>query len=341
MTITEVVLRDGLQLEPVIVPTAEKIRLAGRLVEAGLTSLEVGAFVNPARVPQMADTEEVLTALLPASAATLHTLVFNRTGAERAVAAGARDVRFVVSASEGHSKANAKAGVEQALDRVDQAAEVLADAGMRTQATIATAFVCPFDGPTAPQQVVRVATRLRAAGVGVIHLADTIGNANPSQVLETAAAVRERHPDLELGLHLHDTYGMGLANAWAALNAGVSHFDASLGGVGGCPFAPGAAGNIGTDDLVHLLHREGIDTGLDPEALASVREELGAVIGHPLSSSLSLIPPSRHTRRSSSDSRSCAKDPGALATRPRARLLHAGRHEGRVDRPSHSSRHIP
>ncbi|MEU6572640.1 hydroxymethylglutaryl-CoA lyase [Streptomyces sp. NPDC046805] len=290
VTITEVVLRDGLQLEPVIVPTAEKIRLAHRLIDAGLTSLEVGAFVNPTRVPQMADTEEVLTALLPGSAAMLHTLVFNRTGAERAVAAGARDVRFVVSASEGHSKANAGAGVEQALDRIDEAAEILAGAGVRTQATIATAFVCPFDGPTAPQQVARVATRLKAAGAAVIHLADTIGNANPSQVRETVASVRERHPDLELGLHLHDTYGMGLANAWAALSMGVAHFDASLGGIGGCPFAPGAAGNIGTDDLVHLLHREGISTGLDPETLAAVRDELAIAVGHPLSSSLSQVP---------------------------------------------------
>ncbi|MEO3826413.1 hydroxymethylglutaryl-CoA lyase [Actinomadura sp. B10D3] len=290
VTITEVVLRDGLQDEPVTVPTAEKIRLARRLLGAGSTSLEVGAFVNPARVPQMADTEEMLAGLLPGTAAKLHTLVFNRTGAARAVAAGARDVRLVVSATEGHSKANTGADVEEALDRLDAAADVLAAAGVRMEATLATAFVCPFDGPTDPRRVASVAGRLKDAGVGLVGLADTIGNANPTQVRDTVAAVRERRPDLELGLHLHDTYGMGLANVWAALQMGVAHFDASLGGIGGCPFAPGAAGNIGTDDLVHLLHREGIRTGLDAEALADVRGEIGAAVGHPLPSALAMIP---------------------------------------------------
>lgn len=290
VTVTDVVLRDGLQDEDVAVPTGTKVALAKGLLRAGLPALEVGAFVNPARVPQMADTGDVLAGLADIGAgAALHTLVFTRSGAERAVAAGARHVRFVVSASDGHSRANAGAGVEAALDRLDAAAEVLAAAGTATEATIATAFVCPFDGPTAAGRVAAVARRLRAAGGGRVHLADTIGRAHPGQVRATVAAVREECPDLPLGLHLHNTYNLGLANAWAALRLGVSHFDASLGGIGGCPFAPGAAGNIGTDDLVNLLHSECVGTGIDPEALAAVRDDVAAAVGRALPSALATV----------------------------------------------------
>ena len=281
--ITEVTLRDGLQIEPVIVPTASKVEFARTLIAAGFTELEVGAFVNPAKVATMADSDEVMAGLV-GSAAALHALVFNLKGAQRAVASGTRHVRFVVSASDGHSRANAGVPTDQALARVEEAADWLA--GVRTEATIATAFVCPFDGDTPVRRVIEVAERLVNTNIDVLHLADTIGAATPGDIRRTVGAVRAAFPDLTLGLHLHNTYGMASANVWEALGLGIRRFDAALGGLGGCPFAPGAAGNIGADDLVHLLHREGIDTGIDPDALAAARATLQDMVGHTLDSAL-------------------------------------------------------
>lgn len=288
--ITEVVLRDGLQDEDVTVPTAEKVRLARRLVDAGLTSLEVGSFVHPAKVPQLADTDDVLRTLLPDTPAALHALVFNERGARRAIAAGARNVRLVVSASDGHSAANAGLATDPALDRLAPTAALLADAGVAVEACVATAFVCPFDGDTAPARLVRVADRLVELGARVVHLADTIGAAHPAQVTAGVAAVRDRHPDLPVGLHLHNTFGMALASALQAVRLGVRRFDASLGGIGGCPFAPGAAGNVATDDLVHLCHAEGVATGVDGVRLAAVRDEIALAVGHRLASALAAVP---------------------------------------------------
>ncbi len=286
--ITEVVLRDGFQDEPLVVPTREKLRLARALVDAGLTSLEVGSFVAPGKVPQMADTDELVSTLEPGTPATLHTLVFNERGAQRAIAAGARSVRFVVSASEGHSVANAGVGTDAALDRVAAAASLLTSAGVALEACIATAFVCPFDGDTDPGRVAVIASRLIRLGARVIHLADTIGAATPSQIRRTFKAVQGL--DRPVGLHAHNTYGLAAANVWEALNLGVRRFDSSLGGIGGCPFAPGAAGNVGTDDLVNLLHREGLATGIDVAKLAGIRTQVGITVGHRLESALSAIP---------------------------------------------------
>lgn len=287
--ITEVMLRDGLQLESVVVATEEKAAMARDLVAAGVRSLEVGAFVNPAKVPQMADTAE-LVGLIAGLPAQLHTLVFNAVGARRAVDAGVRDVRLVVSASEGHSRANAGASVDEALTRLDESAEILRSADVALEASIATAFVCPFDGDTPVRRVSEVAERLVGMGVQVVHLADTIGAAHPSQIRTAVQALQRQQPDTALGLHLHNTYGMAAANAWEAIGLGVVRFDASLGGLGGCPFAPGAAGNIATDDVVHLFHREGIATGLDPERLVALRRRLAEAVGHPLESSMSRAP---------------------------------------------------
>jgi hydroxymethylglutaryl-CoA lyase len=167
---------------------------------------------------------------------------------------------------------------------------LLSEAGVGIEACVATAFVCPFDGDTPPVRVIGVVDRLLDLGARVVHLADTIGAANPAQVAETVTAVRDRHPDLPVGLHLHNTYGMALAGASQAIRLGVRRFDASLGGIGGCPFAPGAAGNVATDDLVHLLHREGIATGVDGVKLAGLRDEIGLALGHPLNSALAAVP---------------------------------------------------
>ena len=288
--ITEVVLRDGLQDEPVTVPSHEKVRLARGLIDAGVRSLEVGSFVSARRVPQMADTGEVLRTLLPDAPASLHTLVFTERGARQAIDAGAKSVRLVVSASDGHSVANAGVPTEAALDRLAGCARLLASEGVAIEASVATAFVCPFDGDTAPDRTADVAARLGRLGARVVHLADTIGAARPSQLRTTVSAVRDELPDVPLGLHLHNTYGLALANAWEALGLGIRRFDAALGGLGGCPFAPGASGNVATDDLVDFFHREGIATGIDVGKLAELRDQVAIAVGHKLGSALAAIP---------------------------------------------------
>lgn len=287
--LTEVVLRDGLQDEAVTVPTHEKVRLARGLVDAGVRSLEVGSFVSARRVPQMADTGEVLTTLLDAPAV-LHTLVFTERGARQAIDAGAKSVRLVVSASDGHSVANAGVPTAAALDRLAGCASLLTEAGVTIEASVATAFVCPFDGDTAPDRTADVAARLGTLGARVVHLADTIGAARPGQLRTVVSAVRDELPDVPLGLHLHNTYGRASANAWEGLTLGIRRFDAALGGLGGCPFAPGASGNVATDDLVDFFHREGIATGIDGEKLAALRDQVGLAVGHRLDSALSAIP---------------------------------------------------
>ncbi|MDT7803517.1 MAG: hydroxymethylglutaryl-CoA lyase [Actinomycetota bacterium] len=288
--ITEVVLRDGLQDEPVTVPAHEKVRLARGLIDAGVRSLEVGSFVSARRVPQMADTGDVLRTLLPDVPASLHTLVFTERGARQAIDAGAKSVRLVVSASDGHSVANAGVPTEAALDRLAACAWLLTSEGVAFEASVATAFVCPFDGDTAPDRTADVAARLGRLGARVVHLADTIGAARPSQLRATVSAVRDELPDVPLGLHLHNTYGLAAANAWEGLGLGIRRFDAALGGLGGCPFAPGASGNVATDDLVDFFHREGIATGIDVDKLAELRDQVAIAVGHRLGSALAAIP---------------------------------------------------
>jgi hydroxymethylglutaryl-CoA lyase len=283
--ITDVVLRDGLQDEPVLVSPESRALLGRRLLDAGLRALEVGAFVNPMKVPQMSGTPTVLTRMLAHSAtADLHTLVFTERGARQAVEAGARSVRVVVSAADGHSTANAGVPTAAALERLGAATEVLREAGVTIEGCVATAFHCPFDGPVAPARTASTAKALVGLGAEVVHLADTTGAAHPASVTAAVEAVRDAVPDVPLGLHLHDTYGLAAVNAWTGFGLGVTRFDAALGGLGGCPFAPGASGNIATDDLVHLFEREGVHTGVDEKALADIRPELAELVGHPLHS---------------------------------------------------------
>ena len=290
--ILDTTLRDGLQIEKAIVPTDVKVTLAEKLIGAGLKQIEVGSFVNPKKVPQMADTDELLRRLAPheADGVEFYTLVFNLKGAQRAVDAGAKNIKLVLSASEGHSKANSDASIAEASDRLMDAAIFARDQGLRFDITTAVSFICPFDGITEADHLVEVLRPFVDAGAHGIGVADTIGNANPSLVRRNTSAVLEAFPDKPVNLHLHDTYNFGMANVIAALDLGIANFDAAMGGLGGCPFAPGAAGNIGTDDLVHLLHREGVATGVDGEALIEVREPLIAAVGHNLTSSLSDIP---------------------------------------------------
>ncbi|MEU0515953.1 hydroxymethylglutaryl-CoA lyase [Amycolatopsis sp. NPDC006125] len=276
VTITDVVLRDGLQDEPAVVPVADRVAIAEALVAAGLRHLEAGSFVNPAKVPQMAGAEDLVAALPHQDSVRYTFLALNARGVRRAVAAGARDVLVVASASSGHSRANAGRDSDAALD--DLARAVTEHPGTAFRAGISTAFVCPFDGAVAPDRLVAVARRFAVMGIRRIGLADTLGTATPDQVMTSLARVRDALPGIELSLHLHNAHGQALSTVDAAIEAGVTRFDSAAGGYGGCPFAPGAHGNIATEDLMAHLHARGIPTGIDEDvlstAVATVREAL-------------------------------------------------------------------
>lgn len=283
VSITDVVLRDGLQDEPRTVSTKYKLALLDGLLNAGVRSIELGAFVRPDRVPQMADTDDLFRTAPRPPGISYAGLVLNQRGAERAVTAGLTQARLVVSASEGHSQANAGQAVSEALDDLRAAARILAGADPAPELVgcIATAFVCPFDGPTSPGRLAQIAARLAADGAGGIILADTLGAANPDQVRLGIRAVRDAAPGIPIGLHLHNTHGMALACVWEALQMGVDRFDSALGGIGGCPFAPGAAGNLATEDLLGLLNGAGIETGIDLARMLDLLPIVTQLLGHP------------------------------------------------------------
>jgi hydroxymethylglutaryl-CoA lyase len=288
VTITDVALRDGLQIQPDVVPTDKKLAIYRALVAAGIRSLELGSFVHPKVVPQMADAEELFAAVEHDPNVQLIALVPNVRGANRAVAAGVKDVRIVLSCTEGHSKANTNRSVEEGIADARDVVDLLREIGdVRIVGALATAFVCPFDGIVPAEQVTRMVSALVDMGLSEISLADTLGKADPAQVHATVAAVRKAFPDVEFGLHLHNTYGMALANVVAGLEEGIAQFDSALGGIGGCPFAPGAAGNVGTEDVVFMLHAMGVETGIDMDGLARAARELRTALRGPLESSVS------------------------------------------------------
>lgn len=301
VTVTDVCMRDGLQDEPGLVSIEDKLRLAAALADAGLRSIEVGSFVRPDLVPQMAETGEVFRRLPPADGITRVALVPNQRGATAAVQAGADEVRLVLSASEGHSRANTRRSRDDGVRAVVDTVAYLQKGHPATTVTVAvaTAFVCPFDGRVSPAELVDVVRPLAEAGVATVHLADTIGAASPRQVTDSVTAVRDAVGSLTLGLHLHDTYGRALANAWAGLQQGVALFDSALGGIGGCPFAPGAAGNVATDDLVELFDSCGVESGISMTALDEAIELLSAVLGRPLETATGTARRASRRRRSS------------------------------------------
>ena len=261
--ITDVAPRDGLQNQAIRVGTEGKLRLIELLAEAGLRSIEAASFVSPKAVPQMADAGELLPQV-QARFAALRTsvLVPNLKGLERAHAAGAKEIAVVLSATETMNRKNINMGLDQATEVSEQTIAAARALGMRTRAYVAVAFDCPFEGETPLDEVLRLSARMHAAAADEIVIADTIGSASPGQVKERILALRGVVPIERLAVHLHDTRGMGVANAWAALEAGVRRFDASVGGIGGCPFAPGAAGNLATEDLVLMAERSGFATGI-------------------------------------------------------------------------------
>jgi isopropylmalate/homocitrate/citramalate synthase len=281
VTIVEVSPRDGLQNEPVVLPTEAKVELIGRLVRAGARRIEAVSFAHPKLVPAMADAEAVMARLPRGDAVAYAGLVLNRRGLDRALAAGVDEVNVVVGVSDTFSRRNQNASTEESMQA---AADVLGRArgeGLFTTLTLATSFGCPFEGEVDPGRVVELAARGAAAGAQELCLADTIGVGVPSQVRDLAARVRDAvGASPPLRFHFHNTRNTGFANAVAAVELGATVLDASAGGIGGCPFAPKATGNIATDDLVFLLERMGLDTGFELKSLLTVAAFLGARLGH-------------------------------------------------------------
>ena len=276
-------LRDGLQNEARLLPLADKLAFVRGLEEAGVRRIQLGSFVNPARVPQMADTDALFTAIERRPGVTYTALVLNMAGLERALAAGVPHLSISVSASESHSRSNVGKSVDEAIRHIAPVIERALGAGVAVRAGIQSAFGCGFEGKVAPERVVAIAGTFDGLGVHEINLADTAGLGNPRQVFELTGAVRAAvRPDIGLSLHLHDTRGLGLANMVAGLHAGVRIFDAALGGLGGCPFIPAASGNIATEDAVFALEEMGIATGIDWQALAALSRQLGDLLGRRL-----------------------------------------------------------
>jgi hydroxymethylglutaryl-CoA lyase len=281
--ITDVAPRDGLQNQQVPVSTANKLALIRRLAAAGVESVEATSFVSPKAVPQMADAGDLLPqvqATLPALRTSV--LVPNLKGLERAHAAGAREIAVVLSATETMNRKNINMGLEQAAEVSEQTLQAAQALGIRTRAYVAVAFDCPFVGETLLDTVATLARRMAQAGAGEVVIADTIGSASPGMVKQRMGVLTQAVAVDRLAVHLHDTRGMGVANAWAALEAGIRRFDASVGGIGGCPFAPGAAGNLATEDLVLLAERSGFATGISAAGLLDAIDLAEELLRRPL-----------------------------------------------------------
>ena len=281
--IREVGPRDGLQNEAPV-PTEAKIRLIDALSQTGLRRIEVVSFVHPRAIPQMADADRVWAGITRAPGVRYSALVPNLRGAHRALRAGFTEVEVVVSASDTHNRKNVNRTTAESLDDIAVIIDELHQGGATAEVIIATSFGCPYEGDVDPARVAQIVDRVIADGADRVSLGDTTGMATPRRVREVVSAIRERHPGLSLLLHFHNTRGTALANVLTALELGVIDFDASVGGLGGCPYAPGASGNVATEEVVHMLHDMGIKTGVDLDALLEVAAMAEELVGRQLPS---------------------------------------------------------
>ncbi|WP_395644417.1 hydroxymethylglutaryl-CoA lyase [Terricaulis sp.] len=278
LELVEVSPRDGLQNEPDVVSTENKLELIRRIVGAGFRRMEVASFVNPKKVPQMADGDAVFAGL-PQSDAGYIALALNPRGVERALAAGAKEINYVFCASDGFSVRNNGGTVEETFRVWPEVAALAKQGGARLSATISTAFGCPFDGEVAIERLTAVAELCVSQDIFELAIADTIGVAAPTDVHKRFKAVRKAAPGVQLRAHFHNTRNTALANAYAAIEEGVRVLDGSLAGIGGCPFAPGAAGNVPTEDLLYMFQRMGFDTGVDLDKAVETAKFIGGVLG--------------------------------------------------------------
>jgi isopropylmalate/homocitrate/citramalate synthase len=281
VTVVEVGPRDGLQNESAEIPVESKVRLIAELAAAGLPVVEAGAFVSPKWVPQMAGTAEVLARLPADSSTRFPVLVPNQTGLDRALAAGAREIAVFGAASETFSRRNVNASIRETLARFAPLAEQARARGLRVRGYVSCALGCPYEGPIRPATVAQVAAELDALGCDEISLGDTIGVGTPDAAVAMLEAVAGRVPLGRLAVHFHDTYGQALANVFACLERGVATVDSAVAGLGGCPYASGASGNLATEDLLYLLHGLGIETGVDLESVARAGQAISAELGRP------------------------------------------------------------
>jgi hydroxymethylglutaryl-CoA lyase len=284
VTIVEVGPRDGLQNESARIATEDKIGLVDRLSAASLPVIEVSAFVSPKWVPQMADAADVFARIQRRPTTRYTALVPNLAGVERAASARADEIAVFAAASESFSHKNINQTIEESLVTYRAVCTRAGELGLRVRGYVSTAFGCPFEGAVPPARVAEVAAELIAMGVYEVAVSDTIGIAHPGQVPVVLDAVATRVPLSRIALHFHDTRGTALANVLASLDLGVATYDASCGGLGGCPYAPGATGNLATEDLVYMLHGLGIHTGVDLDALLSASAFIESRVGHPLPS---------------------------------------------------------
>jgi hydroxymethylglutaryl-CoA lyase len=295
VTICEVGTRDGFQIEPDFIPTEQKVEVVNRLSAAGLPRIEVTSFVHPKAVPQLRDAEEVMARIERRAGTRYAALVPNEKGAVRAIEARVDAIHTVLSASESHNLANVNMTIAESLDRLGAVLQVAARAKTPVGCGISTSFGCPFEGDVPLAQLERIVGRLVDMGARAVGLADTTGMANPRQVSRVLEHLVPRFPGVEWTLHTHDTRAMAIANLLAAMEHGVTNFDASIGGLGGCPFAPGASGNVCSEDLVHCLHAMGVQTGIDLERLLAASRRVQEIVGRALPGQLVKAGPS--TRR--------------------------------------------
>src|SRR6185312_4872519 len=280
--VIEVGPRDGLQNEAVTVPAEDKVRFIELLAAAGFADVEATSFVSPKAIPKLADASEVFPRLDRAHGARYPVLVPNVRGLERAMAAGVTEIAVFTAASETFNKRNINATIEESLQNIAAVVAQARQAGVSVRGYISTCFGCPFEGEVPPAAVLDLALRLRDLGVDELSIGDTIGVATPNQIETVVGLLASRMPLEQIGLHLHDTRGTALANTLVALQMGVSCFDASAGGLGGCPFAPGAAGNLATEDLLYMLHGMGIKTGIDLARVVEASRFLSTKLGRNL-----------------------------------------------------------
>jgi hydroxymethylglutaryl-CoA lyase len=283
--------RDGLQNESQVLSVQTRLALIEQLAAAGLRQIEIGSFVRPDRIPALADTEHVAHALNHDGPVAYAALVPNHQGLERAVASGLREVALFMSASERHNRSNTNRSIADSLRVYAELSAQARAQGLRVRAYLSTVFGCPYEGPVAAEQVLPLVEQLLALGVYEVSLGDTIGVASPRAIEQMLSVLLPRFGPNVLALHLHDTRGTALANVLRGLQMGITCFDAAVGGIGGCPYAPGASGNLASEDLIYMLHDMGFATGVDLNALVKVNHFLSRALGKPLNSKYALTCP--------------------------------------------------